>query len=321
MRILVTGGAGFIGSHIVDWLIARGDTALVVDDLSTGRASNLSPAVDLVEVDVASPKFLGVAMDFRPHVVVHCAAQPSVVVSMSDPVHDAATNILGGINVARAAVASGCQQLTYLNTGGALYGHAQYLPLDEDHPIQPMSAYGLSKWTLECYLKLLLPEWLPLKVLRLANVYGPRQDPFGEAGVIAIFAGCIVRGERVTIFGDGEQTRDFVYVGDVVRAHGLAMQYPRSLTVNIGSAVGVSVNELLSIMAAQTGYPVTSVHEAERAGEIRHSVLDNSRAKNLLGWVPEILLEAGVRATLDDIHSREAPPVPTGTHPEHQVTP
>src|SRR5690606_34366951 len=149
MRVLVTGGAGFIGSHVVDWLVAQGDTVLVVDNLSTGSTSNLSPVIDLVEADVASPKFLRVAITFRPQVIVHCAAQPSVVASMADPTHDASTNIVGGINVAEATVASGCEQLIYLSTGGALYGHAHRLPIAEDDPIEPISAYGLSKWTLE----------------------------------------------------------------------------------------------------------------------------------------------------------------------------
>ena len=213
MRVMVTGGAGFVGSHIVDRLLAKGDDVLVVDDLSTGSASNLPPGVDLEEMDIASPKLLDVASAWRPEALTHAAAQPSVPVSMSDPLLDAHTNVIGGLNVLRAAVEAGASQVVYINTGGALYGEPNYLPCDENHPKKPLSPYGLSKLTMERYFRLMLPPSVTLKVLRLANVYGPRQSSEGESGVISIFIRRMQRGEPLTIDGDGQQTRDFVYVG------------------------------------------------------------------------------------------------------------
>ena len=298
MRVLVTGGAGFIGSHIVDDVVRRGDEVLVVDDMSTGVEANLSPKARLVKVDIEDPSLFELASSFKPDVISHCAAQATVPASVSEPRRDAATNIVGGINVCQAAIESRCRQFIYITTGGALYGDPDYLPCDEEHPIRPLSPYGLSKWTLEQYLHMLLPEPVPLSVLRLANVYGPRQDPFGEAGVVAIFGRSMIRKEKVRIFGDGEQTRDFVYVGDVARAHALAQETRESVTVNVGSGVGVSVNELFRLMADETSYARPPKHEDERPGDVKHVVLDNSRARRELGWQPDTSLMDGVRKTL-----------------------
>ena len=299
MRVLITGGAGFIGSHIVDVLLADGHEVLVVDDLSTGKRENVNQAAHLIHLDIGDPSLVDVAREFGPDAVSHVAAQASVAVSMTDPIADAQTNILGGLNVYRAAVQSECQQFVYITTGGALYGPPDYLPCDEEHPIRTMSAYGLSKWTLEQYLKILLPPEIPLKVLRLANIYGPRQDPYGEAGVIAIFAARMIDDQPVYIFGDGEQTRDFVYVGDVARAHSQAMQSAESLTVNISSATPLSVNDLFEMIAEETGYRHEAVHQGERAGDIKHSVLANDRAREVLGWEPHTSMVDGLHATLD----------------------
>ncbi len=299
MRVLITGGAGFIGSHIVDVLLAGGHEVLVVDDLSTGKSENVNPAAKLVHLDIRDPAMLDVAREFGPDAVSHVAAQASVAVSMSDPIKDASTNIVGGLNVYRAAVETGCRQFVYITTGGALYGPPDYLPCDEQHPIRPMSAYGLSKWTLEQYLKILLPAEIPLKVLRLANIYGPRQDPYGEAGVISIFAARMLQDQPVYVFGDGEQTRDFVYVGDVARAHDLALSAPDSLTVNISSGEPLSVNALFEMMAESTGYRHDAVHQSERPGDIKHSVLANDRARQALGWQPVTSMVNGLRETID----------------------
>lgn len=304
MRVLITGGAGFVGSHIVDELLAAGASVLVVDDLSTGKQSNLSTDAELVELDMGSPAFHDVVRRFKPDVVSHCAAQASVSGSMKDPQHDANVNILGGINVAQAAIEQGCDQFIYINTGGALYGDPDYLPCDEDHPIRPMSGYGLSKWTMECYLRILLPESMPLKVLRLANVYGPRQDPYGEAGVISIFAERMLKNEPAYIFGDGEQTRDFVYVGDVARAHRQALEHDDVVTVNIGSGKQLSVNQLFRQMAETTGYTQPPVYMDERPGDIKHSVLAVARAREQLGWESQVELADGLRITIDAL--REA---------------
>ena len=191
---------------------------LVVDDLSTGRADYVNPAARLERLDMRDRRLSSVARSFRPHCFVHCAAQKSVPASMSDPRHDADINIVGGLNVSRAAIDAGCATFVYITTGGALYGNPGYLPCDEDHPVRPISAYGLSKWALELYARMLLAPVMRLHVLRPANVYGPRQDPDGEAGVVAIFSKRMLRGDSVTIHGDGEQTRDWVYVADVALA-------------------------------------------------------------------------------------------------------
>lgn len=298
MRVLVTGGAGFVGSHIVDRLVARGDDVLVVDDMSTGRQANLPSEVRVEELDISDSPLVDFVSSFRPDVVTHCAAQASVPTSMAQPVLDASTNIIGGINVCQAAIRSQCAQFIYITTGGALYGDPDYLPCDEDHSIRPISAYGLSKWTLESYLRILLPASMQLKVLRLANVYGPRQDPEGEAGVVAIFAGRMLHGEEAIVFGDGEQTRDFVYAPDVARAHELAQEASKPVTVNIGSGVATSVNEMFCVMASEAGYSLPPKHEPERPGDIKHVVLANSKAKRELGWTPKTPLDRGLRDTL-----------------------
>jgi UDP-glucose 4-epimerase len=220
---------------------------------------------------------------------------------MARPADDARTNILGGLNVARAAIQCGGRDFIYITTGGALYGQPVYTPSDESHPIRPLSPYGLSKWTLECYLKIVLPASIRLKVLRLANIYGPRQDPFGEAGVIAIFGARMLRGEPVMIYGDGEQTRDFVYVGDVARAHQLALGAAEPFTVNVSSEQPLSVNALFRHMAAETGYGKPPVYEPERPGEIKHVLLAREEARRILGWSPAMAIEAGLRATINSL--------------------
>jgi len=301
LRVLVTGGAGFIGSHVADMLLADEHEVLVVDDLSTGKESNLPTGVRLEKMDIGDPALGALMLSFRPDAVSHLAAQISVPGSVADPWQDAVTNIVGGINVAGAAAESACPRFVYVNTGGALYGVPDYLKCDEDHPIRPGSPYGLSKWTLEQYLRLILPAAVPLQVLRLANVYGPRQDPHGEAGVVAIFGRRMIMEEGVTIFGGGEQTRDYVYVGDVALAHRMALKRNEALTVNVGSGVGTSVNQLFKLMAAETEYPLSPEHGAPRPGDVEHVVLDVSRARRELGWEPRTTLEDGLRQTLASI--------------------
>ncbi len=297
MRALVTGGAGFIGSHVVDRLIERGCEVAAVDDLSTGKAANVNPRARLADMDIRDPALLDLADSFRPDVISHCAAQASVPNSVSDPMRDAMVNVVGGINVCRAAEQAGCSQLIYVTTGGALYGDPERLPCGEEHPIRPVSPYGVSKWTLEQYLRVLMPASMGVKTLRLANVYGPRQDPNGEAGVVAIFAARMLRGEPVTIFGDGEQTRDFVYVDDVVDAHERAMNSGESMTVNVGAGIGTSVNRVFETMARETGYEMAPKRAGERPGDVRHIYLDTSRARRMMGWQASTTLADGLRKT------------------------
>ena len=297
-RVLVTGGAGFVGSHVADGLLARGHDVLVVDDLSTGTRSNLPPHVELIDLDISADAFVSLAKSFGPHVISHIAAQASVPVSMSDPKMDARANILGGLNVLQAAKEADCEQVLYVNTGGAMYGEPEYLPCDEDHPIRPISAYALSKWTSECYFRMMLPDSIPLKVLRPANIYGPRQNPHGESGVVAIFLRRMLDGDQVTINGDGEHTRDYVYVGDVVKAHEMAMNYNESVVVNIGTGEGTSVNEVFRLLQRVTGNSAPPIYGAPRPGDVRHIALDPSRAKRLLGWEPRVGLVEGLKETL-----------------------
>ena len=296
-RVLVTGGAGFVGSHVVDGLLADGHDVLVVDNLSTGAGANLPSDVRLADIDIAGDAFVSAAKAFRPEVIAHLAAQSSVPVSMADPGQDARVNIMGGLNVLRAAVETGCRQVVYTNTGGALYGEPGYLPCDEDHPIRPISPYALSKWVSECYFRMMLPDSIPLKVLRGANIYGPRQDPHGESGVVAIFLRRMLDGDPVRIFGDGEHTRDYVYVADFVEAHRLAMDYPESIVVNIGTGEGTSVNEIFRHLQRVTGYTAPPIYGAPRPGDVRHIALDPSRAKRLLGWAPKVSLLEGLART------------------------
>lgn len=298
MRVMVTGGAGFVGSHIVDRLVDRGDAVLVVDDLSTGCASNLPPGIEFEEMDVASPRLLEVAAAWRPEAVSHAAAQPSVPVSMSNSMLDAHTNVMGGLNVLRAAAEVGTSQVVYINTGGALYGEPDYLPCDEDHPARPLSAYGLSKLTMERYFRLLLPAPVTLKVLRLANVYGPRQPAEGESGVISIFVRRMLSGEPLTIDGDGQQTRDFVYVEDVAGVHVLALEHSEPLIANIGTGTGASVSKMFDVISRLTGYDMAPSHGPPRPGDVRHVVLDVTRARERLGWTATTSLADGLRRTV-----------------------
>jgi len=298
VRVLITGGAGFVGSHIVDRLLARKDQVLVLDNLSSGKKSNVPSGADLVQMDITDPKVYDAIAAFKPDLVTHCAAQASVVVSMEDPIHDATTNILGSINMLNASVKAGVPQFLYINTGGALYGDPERNPCREEDAIRPISPYGLSKWTFEQYLRVLAPETITVKVLRLANVFGPRQDPKGEAGVIGIFGLRMLKGQPVTIYGDGEQTRDFIFVTDVARAHEKAQLHNGPVTVNVSTNKATSVNEVTKLLTAEAGYKLKPGYAPARRGEVKRIVLDNTRARKQLGWAPEVSLKDGLRQTV-----------------------
>jgi len=295
--VVVTGGAGFIGSHVVDRLLGEGRRVVVIDDLSTGATTNLPPGTDLEQLDLARPQAASWIARLRPSAVVHCAAQASVTESVRDPARDAAVNILGGLNALRGALDGGSNRFVYVTTGGALYGHAASLPSSEGDPIAPLSPYGLSKWIMERYLAILAGDRLSWVSLRLGNVYGPRQRSDGEAGVVAIFADRMRRGAPVTIEGDGEQTRDFVFVADVRDAIVSALDHEATDSLNIGTGRPTSVNELFEQLAAIAGYHLEPAHGAARPGDVRDSVLDVRRAEAVLGWTPRTPLADGLRAT------------------------
>ncbi len=310
MRTLVTGGAGFIGSNLVDALLARGDEVTVVDDLSTGRLSNLDAALaagaELRELDIRDAASLAaLAAERKPETVFHLAAQIDVRRSIEDPAWDAAVNVGGTANVLEAARAAGSGRVVFVSTGGAIYGEGegQELPLDEGAPIAPMSAYGQSKYAAEGYLALYERLYgISGVALRLGNVYGPRQDPLGEAGVIAIFCGLLRSGGSPTVFGDGRQTRDYVYVGDVVAAALAAAGSTATGPINIGTGRETDVLELAATLKQLGGSEDFEPEFAPpRAGEVQRIALDATRAQRELGWRAEVALDEGLRLTLDAI--------------------
>jgi UDP-glucose 4-epimerase len=310
MRCLVTGGAGFIGSNLVDALLARGDEVTVVDDLSTGRRGNLDGALaagaELVELDIRDAAALtALAAERRARTVFHLAAQIDVRRSLEDPAFDAAVNVGGTANVLEAARAAGSGRIVFVSTGGAIYGEGegQQLPLGEEAAIAPLSAYGQSKYAAEGYLALYQRLYgLSGIALRLGNIYGPRQDPLGEAGVIAIFCGLLHSGGRPTVYGDGTQTRDYIYVGDVVAAALAAAESELTGPVNIGTGRETNVLELAEALGRLGGVEDFEPEFAPpRAGEVQRITLDASRAERELGWAPATSLDDGLRLTLDAI--------------------
>jgi UDP-glucose 4-epimerase len=316
VKALVTGGAGFIGSHVVDALIARGAGVVVVDDLSTGRRGNLAGALEsgrarLHELDVVDAGALTAVFEREsPQLVFHLAAQIDVRRSVADPGHDARVNVEGTINVLAAAHASGARRVVYSATGGAVYGEAERVPTPEDAPAQPLAPYGQAKLSGEGYCALYARlHGLSTVALRYANVYGPRQDPLGEGGVIAIFCGCLAQGRAPTIYGDGAQTRDFVYVGDVVEANLRAADAGATGAYNVGTGVETSVLDLVDAFRGLPGGDAFAPrHEPARAGEVRRSCLDATRAREALGWTPRVELREGLRRTLESV----PPSVATG---------
>jgi UDP-glucose 4-epimerase len=304
MRVLVTGGAGFIGSHIVDACIDAGHQVVVVDDVSSGSRRNLNVRARWYRVDLRTDDIGAVVQAERPDVVSHQAAQVSVRRSVDDPVLDASINVLGTLKLLEAARRHGVARVVFASTGGAIYGEVEAARADEQHPCRPRSPYAIAKLAVEHYLDAYrTTHGLRSVVLRYANVYGPRQDPHGEAGVVAIFLRKILAGTAPTIFGDGEQSRDFVYVDDVVRANLAALTIdldPATPTVfNIASGREASVNALWRSLAAITGTRLAPGHAAPRPGDLRRSVLDPTRAKRELGWTPEIDLAEGLRRTAE----------------------
>jgi UDP-glucose 4-epimerase len=308
-RILVTGGAGFIGSHLVDRLLRDGHTVTVVDDLSTGRHANLAAAKALaphrlmfVRADVTGGLVDDVVARAKPDVVHHLAAQMDVRRSVADPLHDARVNVLGTIRLLEACRRHGVRKMIVATSGGCIYGEPDpaTLPVDEEHAALPHSPYGASKLATESYLHVYgAIHGLSWTSLALGNVYGPRQDPRGEAGVVSIFAGRMLAGLPVTIYGDGEQTRDFVHVEDVVEAFVAAMDGAERLRCNIGTQSETSVNELFDVLARLCGYLDEPRYAPARAGELQRIALDVSRARQTLGWRPRVDLERGLASVVE----------------------
>ena len=300
MKIVVTGGAGFIGSHVVDAYINQGYDVIVIDNLKTGTRKNINSKARFYMRDIKDAEgVLEIFEKEKPDVVNHHAAQMNVRRSIEDPKEDAETNIIGLINVLNAAVKTKVKRIIFISSGGAIYGQTTSIPTKETTMPQPLSPYGLSKYVGEQYLQLYHSLYqIPYVILRYANVYGQRQNPEGEAGVIAIFINKIIKNQEPIIFGDGEQTRDYMHVKDVVEANVLALSKGTNNTVNIGTGVQTSVNKLFSTMKKEINFPKSPIYQKEITGEVRHGALDSNKAKEILYWTPKIKIEQGIKETI-----------------------
>jgi UDP-glucose 4-epimerase len=309
LKVLVTGGAGFIGSHIADRLVADGHDLVLVDNLSTGHVERLHAKARFYQMDLQSPWLDELFRIERPEAVVHQAAQASVRRSVENPVFDASVNVLGTAALLQASAHHGVRRFLFASTGGALYGDADVIPTAEDYPTLPVSPYGASKLAGEVYLRTFHAlHGLSYAALRYANVYGPRQDPHGEAGVVAIFTRRLLSGEPARINGDGKQTRDFVYVGDVADANARALSSDAVGSFNVGTGVETDVITLFQLLKRLTGSNQSQEHGPAMPGEQRRSVVDARKIEKVLGWRPQTSLEAGLDATVR--HFRQARPAP-----------
>ena len=300
MKIMITGGAGFIGSHVADMLLDNGHAVVIVDDLSNGKKENINPRAAFYHISILDS---GLAEIFRkegPEVVIHHAAQISVRESVKDPLHDMEINIKGSVQLLEHCKNNQVRKVIFSSTGGALYGEQDYFPADENHPMRPLSPYAIAKLSVEKYLFFYFTTHrLPYTALRYANVYGPRQDPFGEAGVVAIFSQKMLKGDQPTINGDGNQTRDFVYVGDVALANLLALQHEVTGEINIGTGVETSINTIFNEIRSLVAPGTPEVHGPAMPGEQLRSVLSYQKARTVLGWEPTMPLTEGLKHTVD----------------------
>ena len=307
MRVLVTGGAGFIGSHIVDVYIQAGHEVVVVDDLSTGKRENLHSQARFVQANIQNPVVRELIIDEKIEAINHHAAQMDVRRSVADPLFDAQVNILGFLNVLEGAREARVKKIIFASSGGTVYGEQQVFPADESHPTQPISPYGVSKLTGEHYLGFYQTEYgIPYVALRYANVYGPRQDPHGEAGVVAIFTLRLLAGEQPVINGDGKQSRDYVFVGDVARANLAALQVDYTGAINIGTAIETDVNVLFAELCGLTQSTAAEEHGPAKSGEQRRSVLAWGHAQQMLDWRPDIVVADGLKQTVEFFRARQA---------------
>lgn len=300
MNILVTGGAGFIGSHVVDAYINDGQTVIVVDDLSAGFKENVNPRAEFYKLDIRSEELEKIFDKHNIEIVNHHAAQMDVRKSVADPKYDASLNILGGLNVFETARRHGVRKFIFSSTGGAVYGEQDYFPADEQHPLRPLSPYGITKLCTEKYLFYYKEVYgIDYVVLRYANVYGPRQNSHGEAGVVAIFAEKMLHGDQPIINGDGKQTRDYTYVGDVVKANLLALHSNGSDVFNIGTGTETSVNEIFLKLRQHLNPSCLENHGPAKQGEQQRSVVSYEKIQKKLGWSPSVSLNEGLRMTAE----------------------
>lgn len=300
-KVIVTGGAGFIGSHVVELLLQEKYEPIVVDNLHTGKKENIPSKVKLYEVDIVNKEALEkIFQREKPTYVIHLAAQTSIRVSLTDPERDAQTNVIGSLNILECSKKYGVKKIIYSASGGTVYGEVKKLPITEDYPMGIITNhYGVSKYCVEQYLKLYQYLYnLNYTILRLANVYGPRQDPNGEAGVIAIFMGQLMQDKQPLIFGDGEQTRDFIYVKDVAKIIVQSLKSKGKEGIfNVGTGKQTSINYLLKQIVKTMGKRSSPKYEAAIRGELRHSCLDNTKAKKELGWEPTVNMKEGLQET------------------------
>ncbi len=311
MKILVTGGAGFIGSHVVDTYLSAGHEVSVVDDLSSGFRRNLPENVRFHQVDIRDARLSQVFSEEKPEVVSHQAARADVRESFERPLLYADVNIVGSVNVLECCRESGVRKIIYASTGGAVYGDPESLPVSEDHPINPLDPYGASKHHVEHYLEIYRrSHGIAFTALRYPNVFGPRQDPFGEAGVVAIFVGQMLRGVRPVINGSGDQERDFVHVSDVALANLAALDRGDGKILNIGSGVGTSVNTVFSTLADLADYREPAQHGPAKQGEVYRIFLNAERAREVLGWTPRLRLREGLASTLEYFRKHPLEPSP-----------
>lgn len=304
-RVLVTGGAGFIGSHVVDACIAAGHDVVVVDNLSTGSRENVPGRARFVEMDIGDKALGKLVAEAKPEYVAHLAAQIDVRHSVADPTFDARVNILGSINVLEACVKAGVRKIIYASTGGAVYGEPKDLPASEETPPLPVCHYGVSKYAVEQYTRLYgVLYGLRYTILRFPNVYGPRQSHLGEAGVCAILIGLMLKGKRPTLYGFGTPLRDYVYVGDIARACLLALDRAEGEALNLGSGRGTSVREIYDVLAELTGYAGEPDLQPLRPGEVDRIYITGDRALKSLGWKPETSLRDGLAQTVAYLRER-----------------
>ncbi|HLL06084.1 MAG TPA: NAD-dependent epimerase/dehydratase family protein [Myxococcaceae bacterium] len=309
MKVLVTGGAGFIGSHVCDQFVRAGHEVIALDNLSSGKKENLDPRVRLAVLDIRSPEAAELIRSEKPHAICHLAAQMDVRRSVEDPRFDAEANILGMLNLLEAARVSGVKKVIFSSTGGAIYGEQDVFPAPESHATRPVSPYGVSKASGELYLGYYRAQYgLQYVALRYANVYGPRQNPHGEAGVVAIFAQRLVAGSPCTIYGDGGQTRDFVFGPDVARANLLAFEKDYVGAVNIGTGIETDINRLFTLLAQAAGSNTQVTHAPGKPGEQRRSCIDASLARKVLGWEPTVGIADGLRQTVEFFRAKAREP-------------